>query len=200
MGMRFSNERIAISKTIQAIIANRHSRSAALIPNGVDLPEIPNTCSKVREFGFGAPTLRAASQSVRAREASDRPDSSISSSRTGWLEARVSGQSRSKRQLHSRGRARSRRKPKCRADRLSTRLSLRELFGHAGCSCCLRRTRDYPSRYSRRLASAYRHRERHCGQSRVGATRSELLSPGKRRRARATNPVFRHHRLTRRAH
>jgi glycosyltransferase involved in cell wall biosynthesis len=52
MGMRFSNERIAISKTIQAIIANHHSRPAVLIPNGVDLPEAPNTCSKVRELGL----------------------------------------------------------------------------------------------------------------------------------------------------
>ncbi len=51
MGMRFSNERIAISQTIQDIIAERHHRIAALIPNGVDLPELPNSCVKVRDVG-----------------------------------------------------------------------------------------------------------------------------------------------------
>ena len=52
MGMRFSNERIAISKTIQNIIADRHGRSAAIIPNGVEVPELPRTCSTVREFSL----------------------------------------------------------------------------------------------------------------------------------------------------
>ena len=52
MGMRFSNDRIAISKTIRNIIADHQGRSAALIPNGVEVPELPNTCAKVREFGL----------------------------------------------------------------------------------------------------------------------------------------------------
>jgi glycosyltransferase involved in cell wall biosynthesis len=52
MGMRFSNERIAISKTIQTSIRARHDRDSALIPNGVGIPEIPNTCIKPRELGL----------------------------------------------------------------------------------------------------------------------------------------------------
>jgi glycosyltransferase involved in cell wall biosynthesis len=52
LGMRYSNERIAISKTIQSIVADRYGRSAVLIPNGVALPELPNSCTKVLEFGL----------------------------------------------------------------------------------------------------------------------------------------------------
>jgi len=52
MGMRFSNERIAISTTIQNIIADRHGRSAAIIPNGVEVPELPRTCLTVRELSL----------------------------------------------------------------------------------------------------------------------------------------------------
>ena len=52
MGMRYSNERIAISRTIQKIIEQRHHRESALIPNGVEIPEIPNTYTKVRDLGL----------------------------------------------------------------------------------------------------------------------------------------------------
>jgi glycosyltransferase involved in cell wall biosynthesis len=52
MGMRFSNERIAISKTIQDLILERNNRESTLIPNGVNIPEIPNSCARVRSLGL----------------------------------------------------------------------------------------------------------------------------------------------------
>jgi len=51
-GMCFSNERIAISKTIRQLIASKHHRESDFIPNGVELPELPNTCTKPRELGL----------------------------------------------------------------------------------------------------------------------------------------------------
>ena len=50
VGMRFSNQCIAISKTTRGIIGKHHNRDSALIPNGVEIPELPATCATVREF------------------------------------------------------------------------------------------------------------------------------------------------------
>lgn len=52
VGMRWSNRRIAISKTIQTLICEHYRCDAVLIPNGVDLPELPRTCGTVTEFGL----------------------------------------------------------------------------------------------------------------------------------------------------
>jgi glycosyltransferase involved in cell wall biosynthesis len=52
VGMRFANQRIAISKTIQDLIREQHGRDCVLIPNGVELPDLPRTCDKPRELGL----------------------------------------------------------------------------------------------------------------------------------------------------
>ena len=52
MGMRFSNARIAISRTIQDLISTRHGQNSVLIPNGVDLPVLPDTCDRLNELGL----------------------------------------------------------------------------------------------------------------------------------------------------
>jgi glycosyltransferase involved in cell wall biosynthesis len=52
VGMRWSNQRIAISRTIQRLIAERHGRDSVLIANGVKLPELLRTCTKLLELGL----------------------------------------------------------------------------------------------------------------------------------------------------
>src|SRR4029450_9214594 len=52
VGMRWSNQRIAISRTIQRLIAERHGRDSVLIANGVELPGLPRTCAKPLELGL----------------------------------------------------------------------------------------------------------------------------------------------------
>ena len=52
VGMRFANQRIAISRTIQRLISQRHSRDSVLIPNGVNLPELPRTCDTPSQLGL----------------------------------------------------------------------------------------------------------------------------------------------------
>jgi glycosyltransferase involved in cell wall biosynthesis len=52
LGMRFANGRIAISKTIRALIAERHHVDAELIPNGVLIPALPHTYDTPRALGL----------------------------------------------------------------------------------------------------------------------------------------------------
>jgi glycosyltransferase involved in cell wall biosynthesis len=51
-GVRFSNQRIAISRTIQNLISERYQSDSVLIPNGVDVPDRPETCDKPRSLGL----------------------------------------------------------------------------------------------------------------------------------------------------
>ena len=46
----FVERRIAISKTIQTLIAEDYERDSQLIPNGVDLPELPTSCDAPMSF------------------------------------------------------------------------------------------------------------------------------------------------------
>lgn len=51
-GMRCSNERIVISKVIANIVERAHHRQSRIIPNGVVLPELPQTTETVERFGL----------------------------------------------------------------------------------------------------------------------------------------------------
>src|SRR5574338_494602 len=52
LGMRFAHGRIAISNATRDLIACHCARDADVIPNGVELPELPNDCTRVRRFGL----------------------------------------------------------------------------------------------------------------------------------------------------
>ncbi|MDP2404395.1 MAG: glycosyltransferase family 4 protein [Methylotenera sp.] len=51
-GMRYSNERIVISKVIANLVVTKHGVESALIPNGVILPNIPESMGVLRQFGL----------------------------------------------------------------------------------------------------------------------------------------------------
>lgn len=51
-GVRFSNAVIVISKTIESLVLNKHQVSSAVIPNGVNLPQIPESKGVLAQFGL----------------------------------------------------------------------------------------------------------------------------------------------------
>lgn len=53
-GMRFSNARIVISKTIAQLVLRKHHVQSQLIPNGVSLPELLPTHTALDAFGLSA--------------------------------------------------------------------------------------------------------------------------------------------------
>ena len=52
LGMRFANKRIAISRSIEKLIATKYGKSCDVIPNGVVLAELPSGEDKVAELGL----------------------------------------------------------------------------------------------------------------------------------------------------
>lgn len=51
-GMRFAHRRIVISETIRDLVKNNYGLEADLIPNGVTLPELPESCATLDKFGL----------------------------------------------------------------------------------------------------------------------------------------------------
>jgi glycosyltransferase involved in cell wall biosynthesis len=51
-GMRFCNRRIVISRTIRDLVRNKYGLESNVIPNGVDLPELPTSTSALEKFGL----------------------------------------------------------------------------------------------------------------------------------------------------
>ena len=52
LGMRFAHKRIAISRSIEKLIATKYGKSCEVIPNGVVFPELPVRTDKVVELGL----------------------------------------------------------------------------------------------------------------------------------------------------
>lgn len=51
-GMRLSHGRIVISEVIRAIVRGRHRVATTLIPNGVELRDLPSTDGTLRQYGL----------------------------------------------------------------------------------------------------------------------------------------------------
>jgi glycosyltransferase involved in cell wall biosynthesis len=51
-GMRWSNGRIVISKVIADLVRAKHGVESALIPNGVVLPQLPDSVGALEQFGL----------------------------------------------------------------------------------------------------------------------------------------------------
>ncbi|MEQ1530431.1 MAG: glycosyltransferase family 4 protein [Methylococcales bacterium] len=51
-GMRWSNARIVISKIIADLVCTKHGVESTLIPNGVVLPQLPNSTNALNWFGL----------------------------------------------------------------------------------------------------------------------------------------------------
>lgn len=51
-GMRWSNGRIVISKVIADLVLAKHGMQSVLIPNGVVLPQLPDSVGALKQFGL----------------------------------------------------------------------------------------------------------------------------------------------------
>jgi glycosyltransferase involved in cell wall biosynthesis len=51
-GMRWSNGRIVISRVFADLVRSKHGVESALIPNGVDLPQLPDSIGALDRFGL----------------------------------------------------------------------------------------------------------------------------------------------------
>lgn len=51
-GMRWSQERIVISQVIRQLVRRKHGKGSVLIPNGVVLPNLPDTQTALAQFGL----------------------------------------------------------------------------------------------------------------------------------------------------
>lgn len=52
LGMRFAHRRIVISQTIRDLVKNKYGVDAALIPNGIVPPEMPESIGALGDFGL----------------------------------------------------------------------------------------------------------------------------------------------------
>ncbi|MBR1142625.1 glycosyltransferase family 4 protein [Bradyrhizobium sp. AUGA SZCCT0431] len=52
LGMRFAHKRIAISRSIEKLIATKYGKSCEVIPNGVAFSELPSENDKIRNLGL----------------------------------------------------------------------------------------------------------------------------------------------------
>ena len=52
LGMRWANARIVISQVIQKLASEKYGMESALIPNGVTLPQLPDTKDALERFGL----------------------------------------------------------------------------------------------------------------------------------------------------
>lgn len=51
-GMRFCNRRIVISRTIRDLVCDKYGLDSKVIPNGIELPELPGSNSALERFGL----------------------------------------------------------------------------------------------------------------------------------------------------
>jgi len=54
LGMRFSRQRIVLSNTIATLVKQKHRVGSTLIPNGVNLPQIPQETAALQSYGLEA--------------------------------------------------------------------------------------------------------------------------------------------------
>jgi glycosyltransferase involved in cell wall biosynthesis len=91
-GMRWSNARIAISQTIQRLIERRHQRASVLIPNGVDLPELPGSSEHLAALGLARQRyVLQVSRFVREKRQLDLVRAFAEAELPGWKLALVGG-------------------------------------------------------------------------------------------------------------
>jgi glycosyltransferase involved in cell wall biosynthesis len=132
LGMRWSNARIAISHTIQLLIGSRHGRESVLIPNGVDLPQLPVSIAYVCSLGLTPHRyLLQVSRLVREKRQLDLIRAFAAAELPGWKLALVGGLEPETDYVRE-VRALATMTPGVVLTGFQQGDALRELFGHAG--------------------------------------------------------------------
>jgi glycosyltransferase involved in cell wall biosynthesis len=131
-GMRFCNRRIVISRTIRNLVRNKYGLESNVIPNGVDLPELPTSTSALQEFGLtpGRYVL-IVSRMVPEKRHRDVLAAYATARLSGWKLVLVGAIDRSD-AYTAEVAALARATPGAVLAGFQTGLSLRELYAHAG--------------------------------------------------------------------
>ncbi|GAA5169769.1 glycosyltransferase family 4 protein [Viridibacterium curvum] len=131
-GMRWANARIVISRTIRDLVKNKYGLDSALIPNGVTLPELPDSTGALTHFGLEpGKYVLLVSRLVPEKRHLDLINAFAQAALPGWKLALVGGSdhpddySRAVEQAVQRS-------PAVVATGFQSGLALRELYAHAG--------------------------------------------------------------------
>ena len=131
-GMRWSNGRIVISEVIRALVRAKHGRESILIPNGVDLPEMPGSAETPAAFGLEpGKYVLLVSRLVPEKRHGDLIDAFHRAALPGWKLAIVGASDHPDayvREVLDKASA----TPGVICTGLQTGVSLRELYVHAG--------------------------------------------------------------------
>lgn len=131
-GMRFANARIVISQTIRDIVQTKYGLASELIPNGVTLPELPESKGALGRFGLEAGKyVLMVSRLVPEKRHPDLIEAFRRAALPGWKLALVGGSDHPddySRAVEAAGRDDS----AVVATGFQSGLALRELYAHAG--------------------------------------------------------------------
>lgn len=131
-GMRWASARIVISRTIQTLVQAKYGLESYLIPNGVNLPELPETTGALQQFGLDAGKyVLLVSRMVPEKRHLDLIEAFRLANLEGWTLVLVGGSDHP--DDYSRYVAEAvRRTPGVVATGFQSGLALRELYAHAG--------------------------------------------------------------------
>ncbi|MEH2512182.1 glycosyltransferase involved in cell wall biosynthesis [Nitrobacteraceae bacterium AZCC 1564] len=131
-GMRFCNRRIVISQTIRNLVRDKYGLESNVIPNGVDLPELPSSTSALEKFGLtpGRYVLTV-SRLVPEKRQKDLIAAYATAKLNGWKLILI-GASDHRDAYASEVAALARATPGAVLAGFQTGLTLRELYAHAG--------------------------------------------------------------------
>ena len=155
-GMRWSNARIVISEGIRHIVRQKHNRDSTLIPNGVELPVLPEIRETIDAFGLQPGRyIVMVSRLVPEKRHLDLIEAFRLAALGGWKLAIVGASDHPDTYVRKVLDA-ARVTPGVVCTGFQGGRALAELFGHAGCSCCRRPTRECRSHCWRRSAMVCR--------------------------------------------
>jgi len=132
LGMRWANERIVISRVIHDLVKNKHSRDSVLIPNGVVVPDLPDTTKALDAFGLQPGRyILLVSRFVKEKRHLDLIEAFGQSGLSGWKLVLVGGSDHADPYVDQvLAKARDVEDVVCTG--VQTGKALQELYGHAG--------------------------------------------------------------------
>lgn len=131
-GMRFANARIVISRTIRDLVQSKYRLGSELIPNGVTLPELPETTGVLDQFGLApGKYVLLVSRLVPEKRHLDLVHAFAQAQLSGWKLALVGGSDHPDDYSRAVEEA-TRRTSGVVATGFQSGLALRELYAHAG--------------------------------------------------------------------
>ena len=132
LGMFFANERIVISQVIRNLVEDKYGKQSVLIPNGVVLPQLPDTIDTLDDFGLEVGKyVLIVSRLVPEKRHLDLIDAFVKAELPGWKLVMVGDSDHPDEYTRNVLKA-ARENPNIVATGLQSGQPLRELYAHAG--------------------------------------------------------------------